>query len=140
MIHSLRVKQSHSIKMKYSTALDDPGIFNLERVQEFFKKMKLDLSKVIIKQDYFELYNPRSRDYRRFYNFVKNSKLCPVIGANGSSHAMVVDKAIQYGTDWYFQCKNTYKDNPQVFVGHVIPFLPVSFTYDAIIISFDRTY
>ena len=53
---------------------------------------------------------------------------------------MVVDKAIQYGTGWYFQCKNTYKDNPQVFVGHVIPFLPVSFPYDAIIISFDRTY
>ena len=102
--------------------------------------MKLDLSKVIIEQDYFQLFNPRSADYRRFYDFVTRTKLCPVIGANASSHAMVVDKAIQHGTEWYFQCKNTYKSNPQVMVGHIVPFPPESFPYDAIIISFDRTY
>ena len=79
--------------MAFSTALDGPGVFSLVQVQEFFKKMGLDLSKVIIKQDYFQLFNPASPDYRRFYDFVTDSKLCPVIGANNSSHAMVVDKA-----------------------------------------------
>lgn len=131
--------------MKYSTALDGPGVFSLGQVQLFFKKMKLDLSKVIIKQDYFNLYADyyqTSIDYRRFYNFVTDSKLCPVIGANDSSHAMVVDKEIKHdaGYGWYFQCKNTYKDNPQALVGHVIPFSPEYFPRDAIIISFDRTY
>lgn len=124
--------------MKYSTALDGPGVFSLGQVQLFFKKMNLDLSNVIIKQDYFQLFNPRSNDYRRFYNFVTSTKLCPVIGTNASSHAMVVDNAIQHGTGWYFQCKNTYKSNPQALVGHIIPFSPELFPYDAIIISFDR--
>ena len=132
---------SHFIQMAYSAALDGPGIFNLERIQLFFKKMKLPLSKVIIKQDYFELYDPSLSDNQRFADFVRQSKLCPVIGAVNptSSHAMVVDKAMQHGTGWYFQCKNSYKANPQVFVGHQnlasIEFKP----YDAIIISFDKT-
>ena len=130
---------SHSVQMAYSTVLDGPGVFSLGQVQLFFKKMKLDLSKVIVNQDYFQLFNPRSHDYQRFYDFVTDSKLCPVIGANASRHAMVVDKAIQHGTGWYFQCKNTYKDRPKVLVGHVVPFSPESFPYDAIIISFDRT-
>ena len=125
--------------MKHPTALDGPGVFSLGQVLLFFEKMKIDLAKVNIKQDYFQLFNPQSPDYRRFYDFVSASKLCPVIGANGSSHAMVVDKAIQLGTRWYFRCKNTYKSKPQVLVGHVIPFSPESFPYDAIIISFDRT-
>ena len=128
-----------TIQMAYSTALDGPGVFSLGQVQLFFKKMNLDLSKVIVNQDYFQLFDPRSPDCRRFYDFVTNSKLCPVIGANGSSHAMVVDKAIKHGRGWYFQCKNTYKSRPRVLVGHVIPFSPESFPYDAIIISFDRT-
>ena len=106
---------SHSIQMAYSTALDGPGIFNLERVQLFFIKMRLDLSKVIIKQDYFELYDPGLSDNQRFADFVRQSKLCPVIGAvkynpainDWDSHAMVVDKAMSHGTEWYFQCKNS---------------------------------
>ena len=118
------------------------GIFSLERIQEFFKEMKLYLAKLVVKQDYFELFDESSRDYQRFYNFVIHSKLCPVIAAdhilNNSCHAMVVDKAIQHGSEWYFQCKNTYKANPQVFVGHAshhsIEFKP----YDAIMIYFDR--
>ena len=50
---------------------------------------------------------------------------------------MVVDKAIPNGSyTWYFQCKNSYKADPQVMVGHLnmIEFEPC----DAIIISFDR--
>ena len=133
---------TQSVQMAYSTALDGPGIFSLERVQLFFEKMKLDLAKVVIKQDYFELFDESSRDYQRFYNFVIHTKLCPVIAADhivtNDCHAMVVDKAIQHGAEWYFQCKNTYKANPQVFVGHAshqsIEFEP----YDAIIISFAR--
>ena len=35
-----------------------------------------------------------------------------------SSYAMVVDKAVQNGNEWYYQCKNSYKSKPQVFVGH----------------------
>ena len=132
--------------MAYSTALDGPGIFSLERVQLFFKKMKLDLSKVIIKQDHFNLEDPKSRDYRRFYDFVNQSKLCPVIAADPLHtlclHAMVVDKAIQYGTEWYFQCKNTYKDTPKVFVAHLSTHLKgplITYKpYEAIIISFDK--
>ena len=134
--------------MAYSTALDGPGVFSLERVQEFFKKMKLPLTKVIVKQDYFDkyLYKKGSSENQRFYNFVTNSKLCPVIGAmrlipktgNWDCHAMVVDKAIQDGTDWYFQCKNTYKENPRVFVGHASHQSIEWKTYDAIIISFER--
>ena len=130
--------------MAYSTALDGPGIFSLERVQLFFKKMKLDLSKVNIKQEHFNLANPKSADYKKFHEFVIQSELCPVIAADPLHtlclHAMVVDKVIQHGTEWYFQCKNTYKSNPQVMVGHIVPFPPKSFPYDAIIISFDRTY
>ena len=129
--------------MAYSTALDGPGILSLERVQLFFEKMRLPLSKVIIDQEYFELYDPRLNDYHRFHNFVRHTKLCPVIAAieiaSNCCHAMVVDKAIQYGTEWYFQCKNTYKANPQVFVGH-LSLQSIEFTpFDAIIISFDRT-
>ena len=138
---------NHSIQMAYSTALDGPGVFSLGQVQLFFKKMKLDLSKVIIKQDYFDrnLYLKGSRENKKFYDFVTSSKLCPVIGAmkqnpktkNWITHAMVVDKAIQDGTDWYFQCKNTYKKTPQVFVGNASQKWPWK-TFDAIIISFDR--
>ena len=49
---------------------------------------------------------------------------------------MVVDKGIQQGDEWYFQCKNTYKSDPQTFVGHCDgkKYNP----FDAIIISFDR--
>lgn len=135
---------SHSIQMAYSTALDGPGIFSLERIQLFFAKMNLLLSKVIIKQDYFDLYDQQS-DYKRFVDFVRQSKLCPVLGAvkydpaymEWDSHAMVIDKAIPNGTEWHFQCKNSYKANPQVLVGHqqTFDFKP----FDAIIISFDRT-
>ena len=60
--------------MAYPTALDGPGILSLERIQLFFEKMKLPLSKVIIEQDYFELYNKSDPDYQRFYNFVTQSK------------------------------------------------------------------
>ena len=132
--------------MKYPTALDGPGLFNLERVQLFFQKMKVDLSKVIINQKYFELNNPQLNAYKQFYAFVQQTKLCPVIAADhivtDSCHAMVVDKAIQHGTDWYFQCKNTYKSNPKALVGHInlrswfqsIEYKP----YDAICISFDK--
>ena len=53
-------------------------------------------------------------------------------------HAMVIDGAEEQDGEWYFQCKNTYKNNPQVFVGHAelhfIEYKP----FDAIIISFDR--
>jgi hypothetical protein len=127
--------------MKYPTALDGPGIFNLERVRLFFKKMNLPLFKVIIKQDYFELYDLRLSDNQRFANFVQQSKLCPVIGAVNpqSGHAMVVDSAIPHGNTWYFQCKNTYKGDPLVYVGHQnLPFIEYK-PDDAIIISFERT-
>ena len=134
--------------MAYSTALDGPGIFSLERIQEFFKKMKIDVSEVEIKHDYFNdnLYTKGTSENQRFYDFVTSSKLCPVIGAmkwipkikDWASHAMVVDKAIPDGNDWYFQCKNTYKDTPQVFVGHASHKSIEWKTYDAIIISFDR--
>ena len=129
--------------MTYPTALDGPGIFSLERVQLFFEKMKLDLSMVIIKQEYFELYTECHTDYQQFYDFVQQTKLCPVIRAEEIAsnywHAMVVDKAIQHGSQCYFQCKNTYKAKPQVFVGHLS--LPkIEFTpFDAIVISFART-
>ena len=111
--------------------------------------MKIDLFKIEIKHDYFNrnLYRKGTRENQRFYDFVTSSKLCPVIGAmrliprtnEWETHAMVVDKAIQDGTDWYFQCKNTYKKTPQVFVGNASQKWPWK-TYDAIIISFDRTY
>ena len=51
---------------------------------------------------------------------------------------MVVDNAIQQGDEWYFQCKNTYKNDPQTFVGHISHQLIEYTPYDAIIISFDR--
>ena len=127
--------------MVYSTALDGPGIFNLERVQFFFQKMNLPLSNVIINHDYYKLKDPLSSDNQRFADFVEKSKLCPVIGGLNarSGHAMVVDKAIPHGSECFFQCKNSYKAKPQVFVGHqnlpLIEFKPL----DAIIISFDRT-
>ena len=130
--------------MAYSTALDGPGILSLERVQLFFKKMRLPLSKVIIKQDYFWLYDEYDPDNQRFLDFVNQTKLCPVIAAediaSGDCHAMVVDKAIQHGSEWYFQCKNTDKTNPQVCVAHMstglqfLQYIPG----DAAIISFDR--
>ena len=51
---------------------------------------------------------------------------------------MVIDGAEEKDGEWYFQCKNTYKNDPQVFVGHAelhfIEYKP----FDAIIISFDR--
>ena len=134
--------------MAYSTALDGPGVFSLGQVQLFFKKIKLDLSEVEIKQDYFDrnLYRKGSAENQRFHDFVTSSKLCPVIGAmrkipginEWETHAMVVDKAIPNGSDWYFQCKNTFKSNPQVFVGHASHQSIVWKTYDAIIISFAR--
>ena len=61
--------------MAFSTALDGPGIFSLEQVQLFFQKMKLPLAKVIIEQDYFDLYDGYHPDYQRFYDFVRQTKL-----------------------------------------------------------------
>lgn len=139
--HEAHYIKDASERMAFSTALDGPGVFNLERIQLFFKKMKLPLSKVIIKHDYFELYHPSLSDNQRFADFVRQSKLCPVIGAvnSQSGHGMVVDSAIPHGNTWYFQCKNTYKDDPLVFVGHQnLPFIQYK-PEDAIIISFDRT-
>ena len=93
--------------MAYSTALDGPGILSLERVRLFFEKMKLPISKLVIKQKYFKLFDEHHPDYHAFHNFVTQTKLCPVIAAyeiaSGDCHAMVVDTAAQHYFTWYFQ-------------------------------------
>ena len=139
--------------MAYSTALDGLGVLSLGEVQVFFKKMKLDLAKVIIKKDYFVIYDPqrpRTYDYQRFYDFFNDSKLCPVIGAFNKwskvNHSMVLDQVIQHDNEWYLQCKNTYESNAKAFVGHnfqwgeklneLIEFRPI----DAFIILFDYEF
>ena len=61
--------------MAFPTALDGPGIFSLERIQLFFKKMKISLSKVIIKQDYFDIEFADDSDNQRLFDFVAQTKL-----------------------------------------------------------------
>ena len=133
--------------MANETALDGPGVFNLGQVKLFFKKMKIDLSQIEIKQHHFFLL----RDYeeifpqifQEFYDLVTQTKLCPVIGTQHrhnarTGHAMVVDHVVEHGDKWFLQCKNSYKHNPTVFVGNLD--LP-KITYrpsEAIILHFER--
>jgi len=48
--------------MIHGTALDSTGLFQLERVQEFFKKMKIPLDQVKFdKSEYFDLKTENGR-------------------------------------------------------------------------------
>ena len=51
--------------MTNKTALDGEGIFQLGLIQDFFKKMKIPISKIKIIGDYFDLDCHYNRNFRR---------------------------------------------------------------------------
>ena len=80
---------------------------------------------------------------QRFYDFMTQSKLCPVVAT--LNHAMVVDSA-KFSRRYigpptrYYQCKNTYPNNRRILVCPTwpIPDPSFEFIYNAIIIQFSK--
>ena len=52
--------------MIHGTAMDSTGIYHLEIVQQFFKKMKIPIDQVKVDGEYFDL-STQSRQTRNFY-------------------------------------------------------------------------
>jgi hypothetical protein len=57
--------------MIHETAMDGKGIFNLDIVQKFFKKMKVPLDQIKVKGDFFDFKNLGSvEEKRNCFNFI----------------------------------------------------------------------
>ena len=56
--------------MIHGTAMDLKGIFHLEIVQQFFKKMKIPLDQVKVEGDFFDFNLGPVEETRNCFNFI----------------------------------------------------------------------
>ena len=127
--------------MIYKTPIDGIGIFNLGIIQDFFKKMKIPLSKVKVIGEYFDLdmrfKTEFERDFPRFHELVTVQGLCPAVGT--VKHSVVIDQYVGLDDSGkpYYRCKNTDKNDRKINVG--FSNLPdIHQIHEAILIQFEK--
>ena len=117
--------------MIHKTAIDDMGIFHLGLIQDFFKKMRIPLSKVKVIGEYFDLDLRYKKEFAkyfpRFHKSIVENDLCPVVGtrmhftshSEPIPHSAVIDSFVASDSKGYpiYRCKNTNKNDRKINVG-----------------------
>jgi len=122
----------------HGTALGEKGIFSLERIREFFEKMKIPIEQIKIDTLYFNNEQTNQKMISNFYNLVRTWEICPaatIFGGdeNNPYHVVTIDSTLP---NEQYQAKNTSKNNKKITLSHYGDDINCSPTYDAIIISF----
>ena len=124
--------------MIHGTALSEKGILSLERIREFFEKMKIPIEQIKIDSLYFNYEEADEQKISEFYNLVGTWKFCPAAtifsgDVNNFYHVVTIDSALP---NRKYQAKNTFKNNKKITLSHYGDDINCSPIYDAIIISF----
>jgi len=123
--------------MLHGTALSEKGILTLERIQEFFEKMKIPIDQIKVEGGTFNFEGANQQTISGFYNLVKTKKFCPAAtcydNAINSYHVVTIDSPLP---NWKYQAKNTFKDNKKIILSHDSNDINCSQIFDAIIIRF----
>ena len=125
--------------MIHETALGEKGIFSLERIREFFEKMKIPIEQIKIDGGTFNFEGADQKMISDFYNLVSKRRLCPAATiydyANQLYHVVTIDSPLP-NQQYYYQAKNTSKNNKKIIIGHYSNDINCAQIFDAIIIRF----
>ena len=131
--------------MIHGTALGEKGIFSLERIREFFEKMKIPIEQIKIKGGYFDSQEADDKKISDFYKEVGTGKFCPaatIVDDKNNLHVVTIDSALP---NRKYQAKNTFENNKKITLSHYRDdrnrfsnwIFKSYIIYDAIIIRFE---
>ena len=125
--------------MLHGSALDERGIFSLERIREFFEKMKIPIDEIKIEGGVLNFEGANQQTITAFYNLVRERKLCPAATiydyANKLYHVVTIDSPLP-NQKYYYQAKNTSKNDKKMIISHYSNDINCAQILDAIIIRF----
>ena len=103
--------------MIHGTALGEKGILTLERIREFFEKMKIPIDQIKIEGGFFDSEQADEQKISEFYNLVGRRKFCPAAtiydDANQLYHVVTMDSPLP---NRKYQAKNTFKNNKKIIL------------------------